>query len=75
MSEYRDTKITRFDDLTEEDKRSLYSIIKYGARHGTEIAEAILYFGRHINYRELLDTIDEAAAGLCEIGVKKGDFV
>ena len=75
MSEYRDPKITHFDDLTDEDKRSLYSIIQYGARHGTEIAEAILYFGRHINYRELLDTIDEAAAGLCEIGVKKGDFV
>ncbi|MCQ2376528.1 MAG: acyl--CoA ligase [Methanocorpusculum sp.] len=74
MAEYRNPAITGFD-LTETDTRSLYSMICYGAKHGTFEAEAILYYGRHISYRELIDTVNEAAAGLCEAGVKKGDFV
>ncbi|HJJ35757.1 MAG TPA: class I adenylate-forming enzyme family protein [Methanocorpusculum sp.] len=75
MTAYRNPSITHFD-ATPEDCRTLYSIVQYGARHaGDPRAEAILYYGTRILYPELLQTIDEIAAGLCELGVKKGDFV
>ncbi len=75
MTAYQNPSITHFD-ATPEDCRSLYSIVQYGARHaGDPRAEAILYYGTHILYPELLQTIDEVAAGLCELGVKKGDSV
>ena len=72
---YRNPAITRYDDLTEKDLRSLYSIVSYGARHASEKAEAIWYFGNRISYGQLMRDIDAFAAGLVKLGVKKGDFV
>jgi long-chain acyl-CoA synthetase len=36
---------------------------------------AIIYFGRRISYRELDEMVDRFAAGLQDLGVKKGDRV
>lgn len=76
MANFRNSAVSHFD-ATPEECRTLYSIIQYGARHtgNADLAEAICYYGTKITYRELLQTIDEVAAGLCEAGVKKGDFV
>jgi len=74
MSYYQNPSITTFD-FSPEHVRSLYSMLRYGAEHGTDKAEAIEYFGTRINYGELLNYVETLAAGLCESGVKKGDFV
>jgi len=71
---YRDPSVTKYD-FTQDDLRSLYSIVSYGARHATEKAEAIWYFDRRITYGEFIETIDSFAAGLVIQGVKKGDYV
>ena len=71
---YRNPAITQYD-FTREDLRSLYSIVSYGARHASEKAEAIWYFGNRITYGQFIRDIDAFAAGLAQIGVKKGDFV
>ena len=36
---------------------------------------AIIYYGTKINYRDLLQYIDEAAGAFAEAGVKEGDYV
>ncbi|HJJ32341.1 MAG TPA: class I adenylate-forming enzyme family protein [Methanocorpusculum sp.] len=74
MSEYRNPSITHFE-FTKENTRSLYSMLCYGAEHGTPEAEAIEYYGTRIKYGRLLKIVDIVAAGLCELGVKRGDFV
>ena len=71
---YRNPSITLYD-YTEEDLRSLYNAVSYGARHGTSQAEAIWYFNNRITYGQMMEVIDAFAAGLVELGVKKGDFV
>ena len=71
---YRNPSITKYD-FTEEDLRSLYTIVNYGARHASEKAEAIWYFNNRISYGKLIRDIDAFAAGLVELGVRKGDFV
>ncbi|HJJ36399.1 MAG TPA: class I adenylate-forming enzyme family protein [Methanocorpusculum sp.] len=72
---YRNPAVTTYDDLTENDLRSLYSIVSYGARHAGKQAEAIWYFNNRITYGTMMEVIDGFAAGLVKLGVKKGDFV
>ncbi|MDO5843906.1 MAG: class I adenylate-forming enzyme family protein [Methanocorpusculum sp.] len=71
---YRNDSITTLE-YTEETKRSLYSMFTYSVSHAGESANAVQYFGNHISYGELKRLIDECAAGLIRIGVKKGDYV
>lgn len=71
---YRNPSITKYD-FTEEDLRSLYTIVNYGACHASEKAEAIWYFNNRISYGRLIRDIDAFAAGLAQMGIKKGDFV
>ncbi|HJJ28362.1 MAG TPA: class I adenylate-forming enzyme family protein [Methanocorpusculum sp.] len=74
MTVYKDPGVTHYE-FTPEVTRSLYSMLAYGAKHGTDRAEAIEYFGTRITYGELMQTVDAFAAGLMLEGVKKGDFV
>ncbi|HJJ32200.1 MAG TPA: class I adenylate-forming enzyme family protein [Methanocorpusculum sp.] len=71
---YRDPSVTKYD-FTQDDLRSLYSIVSYGARHATTKGEAIWYFDRRITYGEFMEDVDAIAAGLVIQGVKKGDYV
>ena len=60
---------------TNESKRSLYSMLEFGAAHASEKAEALQYFNTSISYKELLELVKNCAAGLVKLGVKKGDKV
>ena len=60
---------------TNESKRSLYSMLEFGAAHALEKAEALQYFNTSISYKELLELVKNCAAGLVKLGVKKGDKV
>lgn len=59
----------------EEAKKSLYSMVRYGAKLAGESSPAIAYYGRHITYGELIDEIHACAAGLRAHGVRPGDHV
>ncbi len=56
-------------------QRSLFSMFEYGYSRVGRDAEAILYFGNRISYGKLMDDVHAFAAGLVNLGVKKGDFV
>ncbi len=56
-------------------QRSLYSMFEYGFTQAGSNAEAINYFSSSITYGELKNDIHAFAAGLLELGVKKGDMV
>ena len=55
-------------------KESIYQhLVTVNGAHRGDIA--IHYLNNQITYGELLDTIEQAAAGFASIGVKKGDIV
>ncbi len=56
-------------------QHSLYSMFEYGMSRVGKDAEAYKYFSRKVTYGQLMDDIHACAAGLLELGVKKGDFV
>ncbi|MDO5845545.1 MAG: class I adenylate-forming enzyme family protein [Methanocorpusculum sp.] len=56
-------------------KRSLYSMLEFGARHATNKAQAILYYNKSISYGDLLEQVQACAAGLYTLGVRKGDHI
>jgi len=56
-------------------QRSLYSMFAYGCARVGRGARAYQYFGNTVTYGQLMDEIHACAAGLLELGVKKGDFV
>ncbi len=60
---------------TPETKRSLYSMLEFGASHASLKAQAILYFNKILTYGDLLDEVHACCAGLITHGVKKGDYV
>lgn len=71
---YRDDSVTTLE-YTPETMRSLYSMLSYGANHGTRQAQALIYFNNIITYGEMIDTVHECAAALVKLGVKKGDRI
>ena len=56
-------------------QRSLYSMFEYGYSRAGRDTEAIYYFGNRISYGKLMDDVIAFAAGLVNLGIKKGDFV
>ncbi|HJJ74982.1 MAG TPA: class I adenylate-forming enzyme family protein [Methanocorpusculum sp.] len=56
-------------------QNSLYSMFEYGMSRVGKNAEAYQYFSNKVTYGQLMDDIHACAAGLLELGVKKGDFV
>ena len=61
--------------FSEETQRSLYNMAAYGMSRVGRDAEAFTYFSRKVTYGQLMDDIHACAAGLLELGVRKGDFV
>lgn len=53
------------------------SIYNYFENKVTKFKDKVCldYYGRKLKYTELLDTIDECAKGLIDLGIKKGDVV
>ena len=68
------SRITNLE-FSAEAQRSLYTMFAYGLSRVGRNAEALRYFSRKITYGQLMDDIHACAAGLLELGVKKGDFV
>ena len=73
-------KVFRNDTIKEvpyttDAKRSLYSMLEFGAGHASGKAEALQYFNTSISYEKLLELVKTCAAGFVKLGVKKGDFV
>lgn len=62
-------------NYTDENRRSLYSMLTFGVSLSTREAEAVVFFGRRMTYGELIDEVDRCAAGMVKLGIKKGDFV
>ncbi|MCL6612135.1 MAG: AMP-binding protein [Peptococcaceae bacterium] len=52
----------------------LFEFLETSARRYPENT-ALIYYGRRISYRELLDSVERLAAALHRMGVKKGDRV
>ena len=50
-------------------------MFEYGMSRVGKNAEAYQYFSNKVTYGQLMDDIHACAAGLLELGVKKGDFV
>ncbi|MDO5843533.1 MAG: class I adenylate-forming enzyme family protein [Methanocorpusculum sp.] len=71
---YRNDSVTKLE-YTEDTRRSLYSMLSYGAAHASKEADAILYFGNVISYGALMDKVHSCAAGFLRLGIKKSDCV
>ncbi|MDU9376016.1 Long-chain-fatty-acid--CoA ligase [Methanocorpusculaceae archaeon Sp1] len=59
----------------EDVKKSLYTMLKFGAEQAGPNGPAIAYYGHSITYGELLDEVHACAAGLRAHGVRAGDHV
>jgi long-chain acyl-CoA synthetase len=54
--------------------KSMYEMVKFTGEKVPEVY-AVEFMGLQLNYKELLDLIDDCAESLIEIGIKKGDKV
>ena len=75
MSASSQRPLIRGLDFSDIVQRSLYSMFEYGLSRVGRDAEAFQYFSRKVTYGQLMDDVHACAAGLLELGVKKGDFV
>ena len=71
---YRNDSATKLE-YTNETKRSLYTMLTYGANHAGPKATALQYYNNYISYPDFMAQVHACAAGLIIHGVKKGDFV